>query len=38
MRELVGELERLLIDPLTLVFDDAEHVADDAAAAASWAR
>src|SRR3954454_23350217 len=28
------ELERLLTDPLTLVFDDAEHVADDAGAAA----
>jgi len=33
VHELVAELERLLTDPLTLVFDDAEHVADDAAAA-----
>ena len=34
VRELVAELERLLIDPLTLVFDDAEHLADDHPAAA----
>jgi len=34
LRELVGELERLLSDRLTIVFDDAEHVADDAEAAA----
>src|SRR3954447_15637445 len=34
LRELVSELERLLTDPLTLVFDDAECVADDAEAAA----
>jgi ATP/maltotriose-dependent transcriptional regulator MalT/DNA-binding SARP family transcriptional activator len=33
VRELVIELERLLSDPLTLFFDDAEHIADDAAAA-----
>ncbi|HWH43910.1 MAG TPA: BTAD domain-containing putative transcriptional regulator [Thermoleophilaceae bacterium] len=33
VRELVGEIERLIIDPLTIVFDDAEHVADDRAAA-----
>ena len=34
VRELVAEIERLVIDPLTVVFDDAEHVADDRAAAA----
>ena len=31
--ELVGEIERLVIDPLTIVFDDAEHVSDDERAA-----
>ena len=32
-RELVAEIERLVIDPLTVVFEDAEHVADDLASA-----
>jgi LuxR family transcriptional regulator, maltose regulon positive regulatory protein len=28
-RLLVGELERLLVDPVTIVFDDAESLADE---------
>ena len=32
--DLVAELERLVVDPLTIVFDDAEHLADDERAAA----
>ncbi|MEX2193721.1 MAG: BTAD domain-containing putative transcriptional regulator [Thermoleophilaceae bacterium] len=32
-RELVGELGRLLVDPLTIVLDDAEHLAGAPAAA-----
>ena len=31
--DLVEEIERLLIDPLTLFFDDAEHVAEHERAA-----
>lgn len=33
-RELVTELERLLVDPLVIVFEDAEHLADAPAALA----
>lgn len=31
--DLVDEIERLVVDPLTIVFDDAEHVADEPRAA-----
>jgi DNA-binding SARP family transcriptional activator len=31
--QLVAEIERLVIDPLTIAFDDAEHLAEDPAAA-----
>ena len=32
-QELVAELERLVVDPLTIVFDDAEHIAESEGAA-----
>ena len=34
VQQLVGELERLLLDPLTIVVDDAEHLESSAAATA----